>query len=283
MGDRLSQTEAPRIFDPAYYERIFGFEERHWWSRGMRRAMLGLLRGRLHAAGSLRLLDVGCGTGHLLGYLARTFSASPVGADASLYALQFCRQRGLMHLAAAGASELPFPASTFDLVLCVDTLQHVAPAGADRKAFAEFARLLVPGGVLYLRTNSAVGHRRLRGVDPDLYRRYRRRQLVELATAAGLDVERATYLNCLPSLWTILKELADRRAGEAPASGPALAIELQSGIAGWLGEILYGLLLVEAWWVGWLGRDLPFGHSLALVARRRVRRSETRPIMRRHI
>ncbi len=288
----------PRIFEPGYYHRLRDIERRHWWSRGLRRAMRALLRRAVGTRGVGRLLDVGCGTGYLLEVVrAWGLAGQAVGVDVSLHALALSRSeegRGATTaraasaaapaavelagppavgpprgagLAAASAPELPFAAESFDLVLCVDTLQHLSPAGADRRLLAEIARLLRPEGVLCLRTNSALGHRRLRGADPDLYRRYRRRELAEMAAAAGLAVERATYLNCLPSLPGMLKELFRPSAGRSPASGPTLSIQMPPRSRAGTGEVLHAVLAVEAWWVG-RGLDLPFGHSLALVARK---------------
>jgi SAM-dependent methyltransferase len=56
----------------------------------------------------------------------------------------------------ADVQELPFPDETFDVVLANHMLYHVP----DRpKAFAEIARVLVPGGVLHAATNGR-GHLR---------------------------------------------------------------------------------------------------------------------------
>lgn len=267
----------PRVFEPAYYERLYRVEESHWWSRGMRRAMAALLRDPLADRGGLRILDVGCGTGLLLDELARLDGAAeasePVGVDLSTHALAFCALRGNRRLARASAAALPFADGIFDLAVCIDTFQHLAPAGADRRAAEELARVLAPGGVVYLRTNAAWGHPRLEGADRNLYRRYRPEEVEELLDSAGLEVLRSTHLNALPSLWAAARELltAERgpggRSERVPPEGPGLTIEPYPAGRRWLGALLYGVLAFEAALVG-RGLDLPFGHSTALVARR---------------
>jgi len=266
MGDK----ESPRVLEPEYYQRLHDLEEAHWWSRGMRQAMFSLLGAHLAGRKQLRILDVGCGTGYLLAILdERDARHLMVGLDVSVHALRFCRQRGATRVLAASATEIPVNPSSYDLVVCIDTIQHLAPQGADRNALAEFARVLVPGGILYLRTNSALGHRRLQGVDPNLYRRYRRRELCHLVAEVGLEVERSTYLNLVPSLWAVLKELADPTVGKVPASGPTLTIKPPAPGSAWIDELKLRLLRYEASWLGSKDRRLPFGHSLAVVARRR--------------
>ena len=260
----------PQIFEPDYYQRLYDIEERHGWAMGMRDAMLALLRRSLAGRKHLRVLDIGCGTGYLLEYLKRRFSLAgePVGIDISSYALTFCRQRGASAVALANAAQTSFASDTFDLIVCIDTLQHLSPAGADRLALIEFARLLRPGGVIYLRTNSALGHVPLTSVDPDQYRRYRLENVATMLAEAGLRVERATYLNAIPGAWALLREYA--RAGQRPAAaiGPGLSIRPYPPHLAWLNRVMHGLLAFEAWLIGALRFNLPFGHSTAFVAQR---------------
>jgi SAM-dependent methyltransferase len=236
----------------------------------MRDAMRALLGPLLAGGSGLRVLDAGCGTGYLLGELRREgISREPVGIDLSSSALAFCQRRGARALAQATAVGLPFRAGSFDLVLCIDTLQHLSPAGADLRALRELARVLRQDGWIYLRTNSALGHRPAWGADPDLYRRYTVRAVRALLEAAGLEVLRATYLNAVPGLWAALREHA-RRPVVHPCSGPALSIRPPAAGSGWRHTALRAALGLEAFAIGRLRIDLPFGHSCAFVARRRA-------------
>jgi len=256
----------PQIFEPDYYQRLHDIEERHWWASGMRDAMAALLRDALAGKRQLRVLDAGCGTGYLLTHLqSYSLAGDPVGIDLSPHALRFCRRRGASALALASAARLPFASESFDVVICIDTLQHLSPAGADRTAIDEFARLLRPGGVLYLRTNSSRGHAPLTGADPDQYRRYDLAGVSNMLEAAGLRVERATYLNMLPGTWAMLRERVRRSPRAAPAIGPGLAIRSYPRRLSWLNGSMRGVLRCEAWLLA-RGLNLPFGHSTAFVA-----------------
>lgn len=263
----------PQIFEPDYYQRLYDIEEQHWWALGMREAMVGLLRAPLAGRTQLRVLDAGCGTGYLLEYLKRCYplAGEPVGIDVSPHALKFCQRRGASTLALASVVQTPFPSASFDLIVCIDTLQHLSPAGADQRAVAEFARLLRPGGLLYLRTNSALGHVSLQGTDPHQYRRYHLATVMALLTAAGLTVERATYLNALPGAWAMLREYVRGVQPHATAaSGPGLALRPYPRQLSWVDRVLHGVLRCEAWLVGALRLNLPFGHACAFVARQPI-------------
>lgn len=256
----------PRIFEPGYYDRLREIEERHWWSRGMRRAMDALLAGSLAGRGPLRVIDIGCGTGVLLEHARRwPLAGTPIGIDVSAEAVRHVRDRDAGRVVRGDAAVLPFRSGRFDLALSVDVVQHLSPEGAARSV-AESARLLRPGGTLYLRTNARCGHRRLRGVDPERYRRYGRGELVELAGSAGLEVVRSTHLNALPGAWGSLIERL-RRPRRDPPGGPPLTIRPPSRWRARLDRLLDAETAVEAWLLQ-LGIDLPFGHSTALVARR---------------
>lgn len=269
-----STQAVPQIFEPEYYQRLYDIEENHWWAQGIRDAMVALLHQPLADRSSIRVLDVGCGTGYLLNFLKQHYpiAGEPVGIDISSHALEFCKMRGATELLLASATEIPLESASFDLIICIDTIQHLSPAGADQQAIAEFARLLRPDGILYLRTNSALGHLSLEGVDPDQYRRYHRETVTQMLTQAGLTVERATYLNATPGAIAMLKEYlgtyARSRAKKTAAIGPGLAIQPPSPRPSLSSSIMHSVMKFEAWLIGALQMDLPFGHSSGFIARR---------------
>jgi len=93
-----------------------------------------------------RGLDVGCGTGVLAERLqAAGFDMS--GADPSDGMLEILRSRapGIEAVQAPG-SALPWPDDSFDLVLCVAVMHHVAEAADVRATLGEMVRVSRPGG-----------------------------------------------------------------------------------------------------------------------------------------
>jgi malonyl-CoA O-methyltransferase len=96
-----------------------------------------------------RALDVGCGTGTLLGALAaRLPGLAAAGVDLAPGMARLARARvPAAALAAADAEALPFRAGAFDLVLSTSTLQWIPDVG---RALAEVRRVLAPGGTFCL-------------------------------------------------------------------------------------------------------------------------------------
>jgi len=102
------------------------------------------LRGR-------RVLDVGCQAGSLPIALCKR-GAAVTGVDVDEKLIEGARIRARGHgvaptFAVAVAEALPFADASFDAVTFVDVIEHVADA---RAAVREIARVLRPGGTLYL-------------------------------------------------------------------------------------------------------------------------------------
>lgn len=89
-----------------------------------------------------RLLDVGGGTGRVSGELA-AHVAQLVLADPSPGMLNKAAAKNGLQPANAVAEHLPFPAGSFDRILMVDALHHVAD---QRSTAVELMRVLAPGG-----------------------------------------------------------------------------------------------------------------------------------------
>jgi 2-polyprenyl-3-methyl-5-hydroxy-6-metoxy-1,4-benzoquinol methylase len=83
------------------------------------------------------ILEVGCGDGLVFKQLGIRFPRSSyVGLDLSLDILEEARrQRGIDDLVCAAADQLPFRRHRFDLVVCVEVLEHLQdPIGAIQAA-----------------------------------------------------------------------------------------------------------------------------------------------------
>jgi methionine biosynthesis protein MetW len=97
--------------------------------------------------GGKRLLDLGCADGVLAEQLLPRFSEA-YGVDISETALEAARKRGIRtHRVNVDQEPLPFPADHFDVITCLDIVEHVFEP---RVLIAEVARVLRPGGSLYI-------------------------------------------------------------------------------------------------------------------------------------
>jgi ubiquinone/menaquinone biosynthesis C-methylase UbiE len=105
-----------------------------------------------------RCLDVGCGSGNSYAHGIVSRGASWTGVDVSANAVDAARRSGLDARVIEDAAELPFPDASFDLVLCIEVLEHLF---SPHKAAAEIRRVLKPGGRLVASTPN-VAYWRLR-------------------------------------------------------------------------------------------------------------------------
>jgi demethylmenaquinone methyltransferase/2-methoxy-6-polyprenyl-1,4-benzoquinol methylase len=119
---------------------------------------------RVGVAAGMSLLDVGSGTGvvaaqaqALVGPRGRV-----VALDPSLGMLRQAARRGVARRVRGFGEALPFPAARFDRLSMGYALRHVADL---RATFAEYRRVLRPGGVVLLLEitppSSPLGHRLL--------------------------------------------------------------------------------------------------------------------------
>ncbi len=116
-----------------------------------------VMREALSLAGA-RVLDVGCGNGALVRFMARQ-GAHAVGLECGAAQLERTRAAepagGERYVAGRGEA-LPFADGRFDAVIFFNSLHHVAVA-QQATAIAEAARVLAPGGKLYVMEPLAEG------------------------------------------------------------------------------------------------------------------------------
>ena len=118
------------------------------------RAALPRVLNRLHPLPpGMRVLEIGCGAGYNAATLLQLGAAHVTATDTdeallqkAAYTLSRRAQPHQYELRLADAENLPFPAAGFDAVLDAGVLHHVEDW---RRAVAQVARVLKPGGVFY--------------------------------------------------------------------------------------------------------------------------------------
>ncbi|MBI4762694.1 MAG: class I SAM-dependent methyltransferase [Chloroflexota bacterium] len=115
-------------------------EPSYVWRAGQQRRLEMILK----AAGERirgRILENGCGVGMYVEHLS-PFGGTVIGLEYDFERAAEARLRSPHILNAAGET-LPFPSSTFDLILSHEVIEHVQD---DRAAIREMIRVLRPGG-----------------------------------------------------------------------------------------------------------------------------------------
>jgi demethylmenaquinone methyltransferase / 2-methoxy-6-polyprenyl-1,4-benzoquinol methylase len=168
----------------------------------------------------MRVLDVATGTGLVTAaaYEAGIAPKDLVGLDPSRGMLAENRRRREVRLVQGRGETLPFPAATFDFVVMGYALRHVEDLAA---LFAEFRRVLVPGGrALVLEISRpdaalarAVQRLHMKHLVPLLARLFSRRR----EPALMMEYYWATTEQCVPPA-TILDGLATAGFGEVRRS-----------------------------------------------------------------
>lgn len=140
-----------------------------------------------------RFLDVGCASGAAVRAAAARVRRA-VGVDLAPAMIERAQAlaEGLagVEFLVGDAEALPFPARSFDALLCSSSFHHYPDPA---RALAELARVLAPSGRLALADPSAdlllvrVADGVLRRFDRSHVRLYRSGELVDLVTAAGFS------------------------------------------------------------------------------------------------
>ena len=134
-GDRITDYDSiADRYDTRY---------RHYQYDGVGETLIGFL-----GQPASTVLEVGCGTGHWLAFVARTSGDSAVVAGLEPSGPMLRRARTAApsaRLVCGRAEELPFGTASFDRVFCVNALHHFTDRA---RFFAEARRVLKPAGGL---------------------------------------------------------------------------------------------------------------------------------------
>ena len=144
----MPETQNP--FDETYFQRAayadvsFDRFSQYWWSN-----RYYALLARRHGPSHGRVLEVGCGMGHLLTWLVDSYQV--YGADINPWALTESRRNvPLGSFLLLSAEELgAFQDASFQIVVSKHVVEHLPNP---ERSIAEMSRVLAPGGLLLLAT-----------------------------------------------------------------------------------------------------------------------------------
>ena len=167
------------------------------------------------------VLDVGCGTGALAGWIQRA-GFDVVGVDLSTGMLVEALENGVGAVYAGYSSALPFEDNVFDLSLSVATMHHLETPERVADTIAEMGRVVRPGGYILI-----WDHNPLNPYWPILMKRVPQDhgderlvsvwELLEATRQAGLTPVRAARTGLVPDfmpaalmpIWTRVEQLVE--------------------------------------------------------------------------
>jgi SAM-dependent methyltransferase len=242
--------------DQAVYDRyVGGVDEYHWWHAARRTILVDLIDRTIAMPRPAKILDVGCGTGLEIELLQRY--GEVWGVDVERRMIDACRRRGLRNVDVARAERLAFDDETFDLITCLDTIEHIDD---DRAVMRELSRIGKPGShvcmtvpagpALFGPFDKLAGH----------YRRYSRRSLAALLTGAGYSIVRLSYYNSVFYLPIAALRLATRHGSVRMDQARTLNPPARP-----INALMQRVFASERWWLRFV--NAPFGLSLFAIAR----------------
>lgn len=235
------------------YEDLHRSEDSHWWHVSKRRAVFNLIK-KYRSSKSLKILDVGCGSGRNL----KEFQKLGIGhgLDLSPLAIDYCRQIGLKNLKLGRAERTTFKNNYFNIVTVLDVLEHTD----DKKTLKELKRILKIDGLiiatvpafkfLWSRWDEVLHHKR----------RYTVKSVKDLFLANGFSIVKITYLySFLVIPATITRKLKEKIYKEHYPSD----FELTNGLLNMIFKYLASLEFLISKFI-----PMPFGTTILIVARK---------------
>ncbi len=187
----LSRVQAAQATIRKFYEQSYSSDRRRdelcssRFTKMWYQAVFEHCLPRLPLRGS-RVLEVGCGFG-LLGTHLSQLDAEYIGVDIALSAVaQFPRLRGTRcYPAVADARLLPFRSASFDILFCLEVVEHVPDPNP---LLDECFRVVRPGGYLIFSCpnycNLYIVPKLLAELGAPFFHRYMRRQVIDRITTA---------------------------------------------------------------------------------------------------
>lgn len=230
------------------YKDIYEYELNGFWYKVRRSMIHYFIKKYVGINKKTTILDLGCGMGALTKELM--VYGDVYGLDFSEQSIRFCKERGLTNIFQGDATNIPFEDQKFDLVICLDVLEHIEQHD---KAVKEIKRVLKDNGLLITFVPAFMS---LWSINDDLSehkRRYIKSELNKLLINNSFIIKRSSYFNTALFIPIFLTRKINKVFNIKVKS------EIQI-IPKWSDKILYIIFYTESLILRYI--NFPFGVSL---------------------
>jgi 2-polyprenyl-3-methyl-5-hydroxy-6-metoxy-1,4-benzoquinol methylase len=178
-----------------------------------------------------RVLDAGCGEGYGTRLLVAGGATSVVGVDIDEQTVAHARERYGLDFRVSDVAELPFEDASFDVIVCFETIEHVADAA---RVLAELRRVLANEGLLVVSTPNALEYM----VENEFHAREYSPAEFDRLLASHFSERRWLY----QQNW-LLSAILDERQLRADEAGAPIDVELVKVARAEPGRELYSIVI----------------------------------------
>lgn len=240
------------------YDILYKNEADFWWFRGRRILIERILRNLPHKP-SLKILDTGSCTGYNLHLLNKYGKA--YGVDLEKKAVAYCKKRGFKRIRLLkNGMKLPFKNNSFDVVTCLDVLEHIEK---DEDYLKELNRVLKPTGKLIIFVPAIQLLWSRLDVKSHHQRRYSVSLLNKKAKKARFLTNEIKYFNYI-LFWPMLPIRLIQKLPLLKKSEFGSDLIVNNKL---INQFLYFIFSIDVWSTKWFSP--PIGVSIFLVAEKR--------------
>jgi len=186
-----------------YYKDYYKLERKHWWFVAREKIIIDTFERISNKKSGLKILNVGCATGRSTEYLSQYGEVTSIEYNEDC--CKFLREELKMPVINASATDLPLESESYDWVCSLDVVEHIED---HEKAVQEMARVLKPGGHIFLTVPAFMDLWSKHDLINHHFRRYKMDELTSLfKPELNGNIIYKTYFNSIlfPLIWIFRK------------------------------------------------------------------------------